>query len=335
LAIDIYTLKGTQSKNDEEKEDCEARSSVGHDICSMVYCNRAWEDCIDGEGYDLDTIWHLLGLSGWIIELLEKILKETVLFSSESFLLDGLNSAFGKEAGPASNASRRPNSAVGDPSAPPDLLEAEMKKAASADTYYNLLHLVHPFPLECLINLTRHVAKLRLFLMMISAKSEKAQMSKDLLLDMVDSSGINLEAVVKSLMEARADVKSHSDRAPDFARRCLASLKPHLMYRPILKKISGALSNAVDKSRLFIKPADLIDNMVGLTVSPTDTAKRQTRDVITKGYLSCTRTVTCLRCNMKTEIPTQLASHVSRRWIAFERVWVTHCICGGLWISKP
>ncbi len=67
----------------------------------------------------LDTIWHLLGLSGCIIELLEKILKETVLFSSESFLLDGLNSAFGKEAGPASNASRRPNSAVGDPFAPP------------------------------------------------------------------------------------------------------------------------------------------------------------------------------------------------------------------------
>ncbi len=91
-----------------------------------------------------------------------------------------------------------------------------MKKAASADTYYNLLHLVHPFPLECLINLTRHVAKLRLFLMMISAKSEKAQMSKDLLLDMVDSSGINLEAVVKSLMEARADVKSHSGTQHNF-----------------------------------------------------------------------------------------------------------------------
>lgn len=92
----------------------------------------------------------------------------------------------------------------------PDPLESELKKAANADTYYNLLHLIHPFSLECLINLTRHVAKLRLFLTMISAKSEKAQMSKEMLLDIVDTSGINLEVVVKSLMEARADVKSHS-----------------------------------------------------------------------------------------------------------------------------
>ncbi|KLO14499.1 hypothetical protein SCHPADRAFT_939554 [Schizopora paradoxa] len=293
MAIDVYKLKASHSKRQEEKKDCEARSSVGHDICSMVYCNRAWEDCTEGEGYDLDAIWHLLGVSGWTIELLEKILKETVLFSSESLLLDGLNPTSNKEpsSGPGSqsNPAKRADNAAGDPFGTPDPLETELKRAATSDTYYNLLHLIHPFPLECLINLTRHVARLRLWLTMITAKSEKAQMAKEMLLDIVDSSGINLEVVVKSLMEARADVKSHSDRAPDIARRCLASLKPHAIHRPMLKKTSVALSNAVDKSRLFFKPEDLLDNMEGLSISPIDMLGRQNRDVITKRYLSASR----------------------------------------------
>lgn len=178
----------------------------------------------------LDALWNLLGVSAWTIELLEKILKETVLFSSESLLLDGLNPTIKTEPGapPSSttNLARRPDNAVGDPfgsgwytrltknhilmATYSDPLETELKRAATSDTYYNLLHLIHPFPLECLINLTRHVARLRLWLAMITAKSDKAQMAKEMLLDIVDSSGINLEVVVKSLMEFRADVKSHS-----------------------------------------------------------------------------------------------------------------------------
>lgn len=75
--------------------------------------------CCGTDTTRLDAIWHLLGVSGWTIELLEKILKETVLFSSESLLLDGLNPSASKEVGTGpgsgSNPTRRPNSAMGDP----------------------------------------------------------------------------------------------------------------------------------------------------------------------------------------------------------------------------
>ena len=86
-------------------------ASKGRDMISVrsLYVNYEERMLINR----LDAIWHLLGISGWTIELLEKILKETVLFSSESFLLDGLE--FAKESGQGANTGRRPNSAAGDP----------------------------------------------------------------------------------------------------------------------------------------------------------------------------------------------------------------------------
>lgn len=94
--------------------------------------------------------------------------------------------------------------------------------------------------------------------------------------------------------------------------------------------------NTVDKARLFLRPEDLVDSMLGLTLEAMAHAKSPARDVITKGFLSGLREpMTCLRCNGKTEIPTQSGSgRVSLPWITWERSWATHCVCGGLWIRK-
>ena len=97
-------------------------------------------------------------------------------------------------------------------------------------------------------------------------------------------------------------------------------------------------AEVVDKVQLFIKPDDLMDGIIGMSVSPS--GKMHERDVITKGYLvGQSKQMTCLRCGGTSEIGVKPSSsttngHVSIRWAVWERKWLTHCVCGGLWWSK-
>lgn len=126
------------------------------------------------------------------------------------------------------------------------------------------------------------------------------------------------------------------EQYPELTRRSLVTLKPSPEHMSLLRKVVSRVmqAEAVDKVRLFIKPGDLVDSMIGLSVSSS--GKVHERDVITKGYLSEQRKqMTCLRCGGTTEIGTRpSAGHLSIRWTVWERTWQTHCVCGGLWSTK-
>lgn len=92
-------------------------------------------------------------------------------------------------------------------------------------------------------------------------------------------------------------------------------------------------AQVVDKARLFIKPDDLVDGLLGLSLA---SAKKLDRDVVSKGFLASGHSVTCVRCNGRSE-PTfnaTLQMQMANPWLLWEKSWQDRCVCGGLWMSK-
>ena len=70
-----------------------------------------------------------------------------------------------------------------------------------------MLHLVHPFALEHLNAVSTHVRQFRAFLGSLSASSENAQIARDVLADLVDTSGIDFAALESFLVECVQDCR--------------------------------------------------------------------------------------------------------------------------------
>lgn len=128
-------------------------------------------------------------------------------------------------------------------------------------------------------------------------------------------------------------------KKPDFCvgdqlRRSLDACAPldglHGHIRKTLQRINH--SAAVDKPKLFLKPADLVDGIVRLSL---ETHKKDNRDVISKGLLlDKTLKVSCIRCSGMSSVPVNEAQNAGGRlprWRLWEKGWENHCICWGLW----
>lgn len=78
----------------------------------------------------------------------------------------------------------------------------------------------------------------------------------------------------------------------------------------------------------------MVDGVSQMTLA--DRLEPKDVDVVTKGMLSNRGTgFVCVRCGGKSEIggDKKVAGHFSLRWLAWEKVWATRCICGGAWTS--
>jgi len=199
-----------------------------------------------------------------------------------------------------------------------------------------LLHIIHPFALENLHTLLQHVRRFRAFLGSLLAKSDGARTAKDVLMDHIDSSGIDLVVLEHTLSDMKAEVAKFAEQFPDVVRECLAALRPLASSGPLLKQnvLHIIDANIIDKPRLFFKADDLIDGMLGLSVGARN--KNHERDVVTKGYLPGRKPpMLCLRCEGKTEIGfPAMPIPLSVRWHSWERFYAQHCVCGGLWAIK-
>lgn len=80
-----------------EQDLCAARWQTAHEMSSLGACCSAFDTCREGDSYDLgmrqaglmhslssrlrltlDAVWQLLGMTGWVIEFVEKLLKECI-----------------------------------------------------------------------------------------------------------------------------------------------------------------------------------------------------------------------------------------------------------------
>lgn len=78
-----------------DKEDFATRWKTIRDLCSVIACRSAFEDCMDGDsvglgGYRIivnmssltiveENIWPLIVLSTWFVDFLEGLMRECVL----------------------------------------------------------------------------------------------------------------------------------------------------------------------------------------------------------------------------------------------------------------
>ena len=65
-----------------EKEELQLRCAIGQELCSFYACIKAWEYLEFDGGYEMDAVWYLTGLCGYFLEVLQKLLKECVIFAS-------------------------------------------------------------------------------------------------------------------------------------------------------------------------------------------------------------------------------------------------------------
>ena len=138
---------------------------------------------------------------------------------------------------------------------------------------------------------------------------------------------------------------SHSQNAQRHTasdvRRSLAACNPlRTVYHP-LWEIAQTISksNAIVKSRLFIKPPEFVSEIrkvreISLTID-------EGQDIVSKGVLLRRRpTLVCMRCGGKTqqhEIGPRgdgpVPGSFSFQWQAWGRRFSTRCICGGRWVG--
>ncbi|KAI5123618.1 hypothetical protein M0805_003433 [Coniferiporia weirii] len=339
-AVEIYCTRSLSTLVESEKDDMDSRLKVGLEICSLAACNIIWEEAFDGKGYDLEAVVYLTSLCAYFVELSEKLLKECVELAGDGSLRDGSRSA--SASGEISRPLDLPKLNVipdDDPFSANPASRSPLKQPPTIDLSCSLTHIVHPYALDNFHCFLQHMRRFRAHLGSTSRSDEHHQMAKEMLIDTVDSSGIDLEALDKMICEIKDEVNTNAERTPDLARRCLVGLKPPIQYTALLQKITVKIMQAqiVDKSRLFIKPGDLADCMLGLSVGTH--GKLPDRDIISKGFLTSLKSqISCVRCNGRSEITSSkvrsVPGHASVRWLVWERLWQAHCVCGGQWSNK-
>lgn len=231
-------------------------------------------------------------------------------------------------------------------------------KAQNDDQTLNspiLLHLAHPFTLQNFISALKHVKEFRAFLGSLPAGGENSQIAKEVLVDLVDCSGVDLTGLISALEEVLERVQSLDRELIKFCaflpvcykvvlaqqcRKALAACQPTAaMQHDLIQSIQTITqsSTILNKATLFITPFDLVDGVSRLCIGSQ--RKETERDVVTKGVLfGRGSTDTCLRCGGVTEVVKDALSQATSikspsRWRTWEKTWMLSCICGGSWLS--
>ncbi|KAI0362401.1 hypothetical protein OH77DRAFT_1500103 [Trametes cingulata] len=303
VATEVYSSRAQRLDRGPEKDLCASRWKTAHDMTSLKACCGAFDACREGDAYDLDAVWQLVGLSGWIVELVERMFKECVLVGD--------------------------NPAAG-PSTPK---ERDLPDSLSLDSPI-FLHLVHPYPLSRLQTALEHVKRFREHIGKLATKGENSHIAKDVLMDITDSSGLDLQPLGPLLAEILQDSKQLDAQE---LRRSLASCCPTPSLKPHVRKAIDKIlsSKAIDRARLFIKPSDLVDGVTRLSMSePGPRAKGKDTDVVNKGLLMPRQPgIVCLRCGGRSEVAmgSVAGTETSVRWQTWQRAWRWQCVCGGQW----
>ncbi|KAI9466307.1 hypothetical protein BJY52DRAFT_347684 [Lactarius psammicola] len=257
ILVEVYRLKGERAQKAVEKDNFRIRWKTMQDLCSVIACHSAFEDCMDGDSIGLDNIWPLTVLSTWFMEFLEELMREcTLLGDSREGLAD----------------------------------QAIVEKQTIPSTHPILSVLLFPDALAKLRLIVGDVKRFYDYLRGLETSGEIGVMSKNALLDTVDGSGVNLEALESLLAHISKQVEGSN--ATDL-RQSLVACSPVPRLYSLLIGIAQTVSksDAIDKSRLFIKVVDFVSEVGKVRKSYIG----EGQDVISKGILLRRKAHTDLR----------------------------------------
>ncbi|KAI0748585.1 hypothetical protein C8Q80DRAFT_1103764 [Daedaleopsis nitida] len=310
VATEVYCARTQRLERGPEQDLCAARWQTTYEISSLAACCGAFDTCREGDSYDLDAVWQLLGITGWVIELVEKLFKECIF------------------VGEGTNAGR----------VIPD--NPDGPKGTTLDSPI-FLHLVHPYALSRLRTAVDHVKRFHDQVAKLSAKGENSHIAKDFLMDITEGSGVDLQLLGPLLADILHDGKALNKQD---LQRSLASCSPVPALVPHIRKVVDKVSSskAVDRARLFIKPADLSDGITRLALSepagtPAHGLRDKNVDVVKKNALWRNKPASvCVRCGGRSDVALERrggAEGPLSRWQTWEKSWQMRCVCGGMWSS--
>ncbi|KAI0807750.1 hypothetical protein C8Q74DRAFT_1379221 [Fomes fomentarius] len=314
VAAEVYSARTQRLERSPDRELCAARWQTVYEILSISACCGAFDMCREGDSYDLDAVWQLLGTTNWVIELVEKLFKECIFVGE------------------------------GSDSSPTTAGQQESSKGAPLDNPV-FLHIMHPYALGRLHTAVEHIKRFHDQVAKTSAKGENSQIAKDFLMDITEGSGIDLQLLGPLLAEIVQESKNMNKQD---LQRSLATTSPVPALAPHVRKVIDKISKskAIDRARLFIKPSDLSDGITRLTLSDPAAGAQLTAwkdknvDVVKKIALlqrdKKTASV-CVRCGGRSQVPSErkLGTEGSlSRWQTWEKSWQLRCVCGGMWSAS-
>ncbi|KAI0928422.1 hypothetical protein AcV5_005998 [Taiwanofungus camphoratus] len=320
IASEIFLARSRRMKDEAEKDNILQRWKVAHDISSLSACCSAFEGCREGQAYDLDAVWQLVGLSSWFIKFVEALLQECILIGDGIAVRSSTLDASSPYS--AQDHEARDDSVPCHPNVPVPSVDSP-----------SLFHLIHPYALNRVHTALGHVKRFRDHVATLSAKGEREQIAKDALLDVVDCSGVDLEGLGQLLDDMTQDVKAFD---VVHLQMCLVTCSPAPSFRPYLYRAIDKIltSGVIHRPRLFLKPADLTDGVSRLSLTDQHNREKD-RDVVSKGLLlNHMLEVICVRCGGKSEVGRKegYIKDISVQWCAWEKTWAWLCVCGGSWV---
>ncbi|KAJ3768879.1 hypothetical protein FB446DRAFT_694341 [Lentinula raphanica] len=307
LIVESYrsrTLRAISKVHDKDRTDAVWRAT--HDMISVATCNAVFSDCTDGEEYHTELIWQMIDLSSWILGLAETLVKECILSSdfneSTGSTKEAQEDVFGSSP-PTKNTNLRS-------------LESPV-----------FMHFVHPQALKNLRIALGHVNQFRKYLTRLTPTTENSQLSKEVLIDLVEHSGIDIQGLDEILERLEQSVEGFDE---DDLRRAMVSCQPaEYMQIPLRETVNSmSKSPALNKAKLFLGVHEMIDGQAQ-TDRPRKDSSRD-KDVVSKGLLlHRAQGMNCVRCGGRSEYGKDpLASRPMTNW---EKSWARRCLCGGSW----
>ena len=108
ICLEMYRTKAKHAQG-QLMEELNGMWQTAHDMCSLSAYYAAFSDCKEGDIYDpskplstrnspvvhscalpLAAVWPLIGLTTWILEFLERLMKECVLFGQRPADAEGI-----------------------------------------------------------------------------------------------------------------------------------------------------------------------------------------------------------------------------------------------------
>ncbi|KAF8636496.1 hypothetical protein AX17_003311 [Amanita inopinata Kibby_2008] len=292
VVIEIYMNKARHLSLEDERDNLGIKIRVLFSILTLKVFNEIFEQCREEDGNaELQSAWQLIELSEYIVHFVENLMRECVLWHDP--------------VREESNSS-------------PPILDSP-----------TLLPLAHPYAFKNVCKAVGYVAKLRAYIGSLPAGGERENTAKNVLLDLVDRSGVDFAILQKLLAEC---LKESTSLDANDCRLSLASCHPVPSMYPLLNTIIHRIneSNILNKSMLFIKPRDLVDGAHQFNLG---TEKREmNEDVFFKKPLAKQIPGSmCLRCGGMSKLGSDtLRPGVSNKWRTWVKTQMPRCVCYGL-----